>query len=137
MEPCQLQFLIWTELHNLYIRRLDQQKVVLYAAKLDSLVSHMLGKHSVSTLSYSYNYALSISRLDMGNTTAKEILLAASEGAKAVFGPYSNPTGTIYASLGKEMIAQGEADGMLQMFRALDLRISPTISGIYCEGKVS
>ncbi|RYP54782.1 hypothetical protein DL768_000510 [Monosporascus sp. mg162] len=121
VEPRQLQFMIWTELHKLYLRMLDQQQVVLYAAKLHVLLSHMLGKHSVSTLSSSYGFATSISRLGMGNTTARDILLAGSEGARAVFGPDSNPTGIFYGRLGREMAVLGEVDGIPQMFRALGI----------------
>jgi tetratricopeptide (TPR) repeat protein len=57
----------------------------------------------------------------MGNTTARDILLAGSEGAKAVFGPNSSITGMLYGRLGREMAALGEDDGIPQMFRALDI----------------
>jgi hypothetical protein len=81
----------------------------------------MLGKHSVSTLSSSYRYATSISRLGMGNTTARDILSAGYEGAKAAFGPDSNITGILYGRLGKEMALLAEVDGIPQMLRALNI----------------
>ncbi|KAH6891536.1 hypothetical protein B0T10DRAFT_512084, partial [Thelonectria olida] len=113
--------MIWTELHKLYFRKLDQQQAESYAAKLYSLRLSILGKHSVSTISSAYLYALPIRRLGTGSTTARDILLATSEGTKAVFGPESAITGMHYAHLGREMAALGEVDAIPQMLRALDI----------------
>jgi tetratricopeptide (TPR) repeat protein len=116
-----VQFLIWTELHKLAVRRLDQRQVALYAAKLYSLLSQMLGPHSIPTVVSSYTYAASISRLGMGNTTARDLLSAGLESSSAAFGPDGIIACRFSGRLGKEMALLGDADGIPRMFRALSI----------------